>query len=444
MAFYYIKTGGTAAGDAGRSTTLRTGSFATMGVAAYYATVAAAVLATTSPALGDFILVSNTLNESNSAPFSTLGDDVLVMSVDDANAENYQRGARYTSSDSDYGQSLGGQQSVKGFDLNTGDDSSFGENDAKHDWIDVILTFGTGNNDALNMGSTNTITRFIDSDLQISTAATSGMSFSDGCRLEMIRCINTNAPRASLFTGLSTDNNMIIQIMDTDLTQFISASGDIFEDSLVLGRPLVKILRCKLPSGLGLTAGLKNSGKWIFDIQESDEGDGYHYFLYEIETGQAEEDIIQFLTASDAKYDDINGFSVQVDTTTLASVLNPFRYKLAIIPAQDIAAANQTVAVELTGPAALLDNDVWIEVAVQDNTDQGLGIIKTSKPANLLSGTALTSSSAVWETTTDTEYSISVDLGAFTNVTNTNVAVYLNVALPSITVNFDLPTIANT
>ena len=50
MAYYYVKNGGTATGDAGRYATQQTGSFATLGAANYYNNIEAAILATTPPA----------------------------------------------------------------------------------------------------------------------------------------------------------------------------------------------------------------------------------------------------------------------------------------------------------------------------------------------------------------------------------------------------------
>ena len=47
MAYYYVKNGGTATGDAGRYATQQTGSFATLGTANYYNDIITAIAATT-------------------------------------------------------------------------------------------------------------------------------------------------------------------------------------------------------------------------------------------------------------------------------------------------------------------------------------------------------------------------------------------------------------
>lgn len=132
MAFYYVKLGGTATGDAGRATTKRTGSFASMGAAAYYDRIEEVYensVPTTAPAPGDNTLVSSehrfTRDGTNLFLGITLGQN--VYSVDDLNADTYKRGAKesVTGPTTDLtltDTSSGGATRIRGIDFSSGDD----------------------------------------------------------------------------------------------------------------------------------------------------------------------------------------------------------------------------------------------------------------------------------------------------------------------------------
>jgi len=89
-AYYYVKNDGTATGDAGRYASQQTGSFATLGTANYYADIASAIAATTTPVAGDFINFSDLHSFSNASSISYVGALVspyFVVCVDDTNID---------------------------------------------------------------------------------------------------------------------------------------------------------------------------------------------------------------------------------------------------------------------------------------------------------------------------------------------------------------------
>ncbi len=97
MAFYYVKAGGTATGDAGRTDTARTGSFAAMGVSAYYDSiydVFAGGVPATAPD-DDNIIISHLHTESGngSLGISVVTDYLTVnlMTVDDDDCTTYKK-----------------------------------------------------------------------------------------------------------------------------------------------------------------------------------------------------------------------------------------------------------------------------------------------------------------------------------------------------------------
>ena len=249
----------------------------------------------------------------------------------------------------------------------------------------------------------------------------------------------------SLFEGIGNGSAHFV-CENTDLSALIVAGGDIAKLPLIGDDSFfLKLRRCKLPATWDLFSSTPVNNKNIYvDIAECDAGDGYGYFLYyDGVLGQVEQDTAQYLNDT---YDGTTFFSAQFDTNAnTINVFNPLKYKLGTLPAQDLS-SSKTVSIELSGPAGLTDADVYAVVVVSDNTDLALGKKYTSLPADPVSGTsALTSSSAVWNITTGTEYKIDVVIPALANATNSNVDVYLCVGKPSVAgLNAAMPTIANT
>lgn len=98
MTFFYVKSGGTATGDAGRAGTARTGTFAAMGASAYYDSISDALtVPSTSPVAGDEFRVSSVHSKNYASvvtyTFPAGGAGVSVVSVDDSNADQGLAGA---------------------------------------------------------------------------------------------------------------------------------------------------------------------------------------------------------------------------------------------------------------------------------------------------------------------------------------------------------------
>lgn len=94
MAYYYIKSGGTATGDAGRYATQQTGTFAALGASGYYDNINAALGATTTPAAGDYINCSSAHSHNYAATTTlTFTAGVVTVSVDDSNCNQELVGA---------------------------------------------------------------------------------------------------------------------------------------------------------------------------------------------------------------------------------------------------------------------------------------------------------------------------------------------------------------
>ena len=89
MAFYYVKAGGTATGDGGRTTTARTGTWNAT-ASEYYDTLSGAINATTAPIATDWILWSDASSDVITGDTAlSLPDGVRIMSVSDSNQDQY-------------------------------------------------------------------------------------------------------------------------------------------------------------------------------------------------------------------------------------------------------------------------------------------------------------------------------------------------------------------
>ena len=236
-----------------------------------------------------------------------------------------------------------------------------------------------------------------------------------------------------------------IHAEDCDFSNVIAASGYLFSGTAGVADNLhAEIKRCYMPSGWGIfSAATSSNYNYRIYISETGNADSYYRFYYADQNlGTAQDDTTTYLNAT---YDGTNGISAQLDSGSDATPQAPFKYKLWSKAAVDLTTA-QTVTVECTSDASLTDNDLWIEVVRNDNTNEALTVTNSTQNSDpLAAGTGLTTAGTGTWTNGDTEdYIITYNIGALANVDNGTVTVYACVGAASIAANFDLPTIAAT
>ena len=131
MDYYYVKSGGTASLDTGRTVTKRTGLWNAATVD-YYNSLEACIAATTVPTDGDFILFSDlhALTYALAADLAINGSGSLtgvgltLASVDNANQENYRPGASEDNTAA-YDYTPKYNVNIAGVDLKGADDTLF-------------------------------------------------------------------------------------------------------------------------------------------------------------------------------------------------------------------------------------------------------------------------------------------------------------------------------
>lgn len=187
MAFYYVKSGGTATGDAGRYTTQQTGSFTTLGAANYYDNVLAAFNATTTPTSNDFIYVSNIHNYTYGANVQfngpTSGGFVNIYSVSDTAIDQYSAGADEVTSDG-FDFAFTGRLVFRGVGMIAGDDVNILSQNVQLIIEDGMLGVD-GSNDIFRIAGDGSSVFFKNSNLMVNGSAAS-VDMSNAALLKMI------------------------------------------------------------------------------------------------------------------------------------------------------------------------------------------------------------------------------------------------------------------
>jgi len=440
---YYLKAGGLAINDAGMSATKRTTSFTTMGASAYYGTPADILLATTPPAVGDIVAVTNLYNV-NYGSVAAGFEGVTFVSVDDTAADQYKKGADFggTSFAQDFF-NTGGANFV-GFDLIAQDDTSLYSASARTYYQSCSVGSSSGGqNDPVLVGSTSayaTIVSLVDCDIDVNYTVGSYIRIEGGSRLEMVNCRPVSAAGALLFDA--SYRGAVIDIYDTDLAGFITASGSLLLDLSASNSILMNIHNCKLPSGLGIFSIAPISPDWEIHITNCSnpdvpDHDAKYYFWHESEIGSAKADIDNYLTAT---YDGSTGVSCIMSSSTLCSRARVLRHRLITPGAQDLT-ANTTYTVNLISENALDDGQVWLEAVSPDATDFALGATVTSRNTDPFSGTALTTNTEAWTEiayTTPVKMEMAVTITGVAGNNNASVELYVCCAEPSLDFNVDI------
>lgn len=448
MTYFYVKSGGTASGGSGQSATPRTGSFAAMGAANYYDSLTAAIADTPAPLTGDIFLCSDQHNFVSASSLTlNAPQQVAYISVDDANCDQYKRGASegVTSGDYNFGNFSGTILYMRGMEFTSADD-----------FVTTLaspITF-FADDCSFTMTGTSALDRWFNNSADAQALVARNCDFVFGGDGQGFK--GGNGKKVVLIGGSISGNNEVINRGSTGeggttlIMRGVDCTGMIpLVDSVVMvgstsGDDVlhVDVKGCLFNSDVMNYSFIETSPTAMHGAISVNVsaivGDNYFYQLALDAMGEVETDTTQYLIGG-ATYDDSTGFSLQAFSRDRANAIAPFRFLLAVLPAQDLSGGAKTYTVELvSSDSGLTDLDIWLDVMTQDNTDQALSVINTTLPNNILgAGSALTISSAVWASTSNTEYSISVTVPQKANVSNSNVEVWVCLSKPNIIANFD-------
>ena len=444
MAFYYVRDNGvfkgTATADAGRETVQRTGAW-DVDVTKTYPSLLSIFFnqATTGNTVvdEDVIVVADDHIETYAVDVLlkmktlTAGKVLIVQSFDVLNQEVYKRGAQVlATAGADitlFSRTSNRNNAIlKGMIFNAAGHISMYARESKivFDNSDVISQD--------NWGASNTYTIDID--------------FINDCRFE-IHDIRTTTLNITFYGGVvkfrntgygMRDTNAPLNFIGCDLSESLCGSLCSYNSSAYL-------YGCKVTPAIldGSWFAPYNNGKSIV-MKACDVGNGYYMEVQGGVSGAVSTNTITYLNYS---YDGTGKASIKMEASSSVNRAATQKFKLCEIPAQDLSATDTTYRVNLlldTGTAAsLTDSDFWVELSPNDNTSLALGKIVSSRSSDILAtGTTLTASAETWLgtlPTTSQAYQVDITLSAasLTNVTNSSVVVYANLAVPNADVYVD-------
>lgn len=429
MAFYYVKSGGTAAGNLGRYTTQKTGSWATAfsSTAEYYGTMDAVMSATTPPTSGDVIVFSHVTTVSKTTLFglgttATLGALTLI-SVDDTNIDQYKPGAKLNITSTFY---LQGNATVLGVSLTP---SSTWTNPSSGGYIQLsdLNYTRSGNPFYYHYGC-------IEFDNCNYYDSFTYFKLGNGCKLRARKTLFrwSSSSATAMCDAVAGTYSYSIE-MNQCVIQFLSAaaptSGYLFR-TLNSGYLIdVVLYRTKLPTGL--TGIIEfNAGGCAYRRQmlvDCDDFSATHNELYEYwikdNFGDLRKDKTTYPTNDKPLYEESTKFSFKVETTSICSKAMPFVFDLPIKFAD--LDSTPTVTVYVTSDTALTDADVMMHFTYKDATNtymprltkwngagQGDFAVKADTFDPLLAGTTLPTTTGVWTSPKTYQYKLEIDVSA--------------------------------
>ena len=370
MAYYYVKNGGTATGDAGRYATKQTGTFAALGASGYYNDISAALAATTAPASGDFILVSDSHSYTYAGSVTLTGispGDFYIVCVDDSNVDAYRasgRGYESAASNQDYSfVDIG----MWGMEIAAGDDIL---PDGNCVFRDCKFTLSEPN-DSVNLFNDRRSCLLVDSELALDDAACS-VNVQNGSFFYMTGgSVTTLSAGITGFLTGSISGGMSVEMVGVDVSAvtgtLVSGVGANTTDDTIQ----IRFDRCKLASGVTFTdEDFKFFGQRaeFTRCSNTDNASEYAYHLTAY-GGQVDDDDVIYRNDDSAFTDTSTKISYKVVTNSDANISEPLWFDFPIVQQSNLGSTS-TLTFYVASTATLNDADVYIQVIYADGTNR--------------------------------------------------------------------------
>ena len=454
--YYYVKTGGTR--TSGGGVTKKAGAFSAMAAGDYYGTLPAAYGdATTQPVGGDIICVSDghtteEIGGTDLISVDTSGNGLVnVVSVDDANVENYKRA---TSAQ---------------FSLATA---------VLYPFSAIYgIFFNTSIANAFNVSTSNVHTKFTDCEFNLTATSSLFYSAIDGGFFEVHDCDIVAVSGVSTVVQLRGGSGIHITGTSCTVTSgtftgvtnagFLNGGGYILIEScdlsaiptIVLGAGSsaiaddtmsVKLFNCQVDASVALAnESLSNIHHKIelygCDDSTSDEPSTtkIEWFNGYLESVIGTSSKANLVTSGDVMlFEAANTYlSFKVTTNAKTTIETPFYFDIPTTVSELSVATTDNVRVHLACADTLTDADVWVEVLYSDGTTKVKQNRAVSVAQNhMRTGTTLTTdSTSTWSTGSVTnKYQIDVDTsGTVGSDCAPIVRVHINSDPTSSTIYFD-------
>jgi len=445
MADYIVKSGGSAAGDAGRYTSEQTGSFATLGAANYYGSISLAEAATTTPVSGDRVLFSDVHAFSTSSSIGFGIEGVLYICVSDLAMEDSRRsgnrGMEFSTGTADV---IISDSFITGMLIKSGDDIRI-TRDAKIQ--DSILNV-TGSADvALFMSDDGLSVDLIESAISCDNSAGVPVLIRGGSILKMtggsIETLSAGIP--FLTNGGFINGGASMYFKGVDLTNIITTIiANVGNDHVADDSIEIKFDMCKIAPGVAFTnEDFKSYNQRLLATRCSDSSAAaeYQYHLHAF-GGDVDDDSAIFRNEDEAFTESNQKISYKIVTNSDASLGSPLWFDFPVLRYSRLSAgATDTLRFYITSNTALTDKDIYIEISYPDGTNKQTPNFLTSAPATvggtldlMATGTTLTTDGASsWTGALSNLYQIDVDTSVDVG-SDCQPIVKVYVTLPSVTI----------
>lgn len=456
MAFYYVKSGGTATGDAGRAAAARTGSFASMGAAAYYDNISDAItVPTTGPVASDSIYVSDSHTHTYAGNPTFTGSTTTgvfkILSVSDTNADSYSAGAAETRTSGGDMTFLEGL-SFHGVDFTVGDDILTGP-DSRVTFDDFTMTFeGTGSRIQAGVGGAVFI--FMNGTCTNTNGSSWGSVFTlDSCGAVMCSNVVFSGSNGvgNLTTGGFQSGGGSLQMYGCDLSGLTGTivqgvGSNVQQDDLID----VKLYGCEL-----------NASAAFADEDFTKENQKISFFNCSDTSAAAEYQFFQRTFGGDIEDQDDTGIhrdestafpggtkvSMKVTTTSDASDMTPLVFDLPARYAELATASTDTIRIYFAVATAttLTNINCWAELLYPDGTNKqtynqvnnrNTDIIATSPTTHTDDSGGSTWLNGASALTGHNEYYMDLDTSGDVGADSVPI-IRIYLAVPSVTVYFD-------
>ncbi len=408
MAYYYVKSGGTATGDAGRYASQQTGSFATLGAANYYNDIQDAIdNSTTSPVAGDFINVSDLHVDSVATSIiytGTVANPYYIVSVDDSTIENSRTSGNFAEEENTANSDIAIKQSfISGVSLISADAIIFSGANILHD---CKLTVPGNTDETVDLSTDGSSVNLVNTAIHCNDAGAKPFTIDQGGTIAMTGgSIQTTAGSVTNLTnGGFTAGGGALLIEGADLsvvtgTLIANVGSNVPADHAID----VKINLCKLAAGVAFTNEVfksYNQRALFTRCSDSSTAAEHQYHLHAF--GGDVDDDSTIRRADDPAFEDSGTtISYKIVTNSDASLGSPLWFDFPnTIWAALSAGATDTLRIHVASTATLTDKDIYVEVSYPDGTNKQTPNRVCSAPATvggtldlMATGTTLTTDS---------------------------------------------------
>ena len=446
MAYYYVKSGGTATTDAGRETVKRTGTW-NASAADYFPSLRACfTTGGTAVAPDDEVLISDVSSHAYGNSGMNIGiataapnNGAKIIAVDDANQENLSdltsRPTETFSGTSGYANFAagvtGGQASVYGLKLTntTGYAIYAATSNSRLKMDRCELHGGNSTYGTIRMVGDGSYILLRDCILNNTTANRPLISVHGGGRIEILGGSIGASPATmvSLFGVSAQTGGCSIYVEGFDMTNMTDAGtcyligtfgGAVGFDDVTFAR----FVNCKVPANVGLVKEtLLNTGSKM-DVEFIGVDDTNHY-RYERYCDGAIAKIVTtpYVTAQEQLQGGTQATLEIATSTYFTRTAVPFTVPLPVHNKDLSNTASDTITVKIatSGSLTLDDKDIRLVVRASDTTTPLLATFKASGdvwgdwvPDPWSTGTALSTSSSAWTGTINAEYELAVTMAS--------------------------------